>query len=467
MLAPLETSTAEEQLDQNLKKVMGFWYNLRHHKEQARLWYSPSRYDVVPAGRRSGKTEIVGKRRLILRALRGSNFPNPRYFAAAPTRDQVKRIYWNDLKQMIPRHLMLKDPSESKLIIYLINTAEIHLLGMNKPERVEGSPWDGGVLDEYANMKKQTWYEHVRPALSDRKGWCDFIGVPEGRNHYYDIYRDAKERFYNAIRKGKVPNWNPFWWKSADILDPDEIAEAMEDLDELTYRQEYEASFVNFAGMAYYNFTEHRHCAKLDYNPKDDLEFVFDFNVSPGVAGVVQEQWLPTSDVEETWGCGVIGEVYIPKNSNTIRICDKLIADWGEHEGNIFCYGDSTGGSKGTAKVKGTDWQLIKRKLWNHFGRGRVFFHVPKANPRERDRVNSVNSRLLTLNDDVRFMVDPGRAPWTVKDFEGTKLIEGGTGEIDKSEPELTHLTDAHGYRLQKKYPIKTQYVKSKQKYHK
>jgi len=461
MLQPIEISN---DLKEAIRKAN--WYPLRPHNEQARLWLAQSRFNVVPAGRRSGKTELCGKRRLILRALRGTSFPDPKFFAAAPTRDQAKRIYWKDLKRMIPKTFVKPNGiSESHLTISLINNAEIHVLGMDKPERVEGTPWDGGVLDEYANMKKDTWYEHVRAALSDRKGWCDFIGVPEGRNHYYDIYKDAQAQLMWAIKNGTVPEWNAFWWKSADILPPEEIESAKRDLDELTYQQEYEASFVNFSGRAYYNFLDRTHCGKLEYNPKGHLDFCFDFNVNPGVAVVVQEQWLPTSQEEETYGDGIIGEVYIKQNSNTIRVCDKLIQDWGKHKGKIFCYGDFTGGSRGSAAVQGSDWQLVKQKLWSHFGSDRVFFRV-KVNPRERDRINSVNSRLLTLTGYINCMVDPSKAPYTVKDFEGVTLIEGGAGEIDKNtNPELTHLTDAYGYRTWVKYPVKKRYVSSGQKY--
>lgn len=440
------------------------WSKLKYHREQSRLWQSRSRYDVVPAGRRSGKTEIVGKRRLIYRALIGSPFPDPRYFAAAPTRDQAKRIYWKDLKRLTPRNLMARPPSESSLIIFLLTGAEIHVLGMDKPERIEGTPWDGGVLDEYDNMKKDAWGAHVRPALSDRRGWCDFIGVPEGRKQFYELYKEAKAQALEAFKKGEVPEWNAFWWKSADILPPEEIESAKRDLDELTYLQEYEASFVNFSGRAYWPFVEHTHVGRLEYNPKHDLDFCFDFNVSPGVAAVIQEQWLPTSDSEETWGDGVIGEVYIPRNSNTLSVCDRLIKDWGRHKGRITCYGDFTGGSRGSAAVLGSDWQLIKQKLWGHFGPNRVSF-VVKPNPRERDRINSVNSRLLTMSGDVRMMVD-GKCKYTVKDFEGVTLLEGGSGELDKkADSDLTHLTDAIGYRQWIKHPVKKKYAYTGQRH--
>lgn len=60
--------------------------------------------------------------------------------------------------------------SESEMLIRLVNGASVYVIGMDKPERIEGMSWNGGILDEYANMKPGAWPENVRPALSDRAG---------------------------------------------------------------------------------------------------------------------------------------------------------------------------------------------------------------------------------------------------------------------------------------------------------
>lgn len=431
------------------------------HEEQARLLASKARFRVVPAGRRSGKTELVGKRQMVLRCLQCHDakspyyrpYQDPKFFVSAPTRDQAKRIYWNDLKALTPRKYLRCAPNESQLILSFITGAELMVLGMDRPERVEGTPWDWGLLDEYGNMKKDTWPAHVRPSLSDRKGGCDFIGVPEGRNHYYDLYRKAQKRKAEALAKGLEPTWDTFWWPSRDILPPEEIREAQQDLDEITFDQEYNASFVNYSGRAYYAFREDIHCAKLEYDRYSDLIFALDFNVAPGVAVVAQEQVLPTSRAAMS-GTGIIGEVYIARNSNTEIVTNKLVNDWGRHKGRIFLYGDYTGGTSKSSSLMGSDWEIVKRILRAHFGADRLFFRV-KPNPKERDRVNSVNSRLLALDGKVRLMVDPAKAPMVVKDFEGVSLIEGGSGELDKrSNPDLTHLTDAIGYYVWQEYPL-------------
>ena len=437
------------------------FYQLKEHAEQTRLWLSQARFNLVHAGRRSGKTEITGKRKVVINALNGSKYPDPKFFCGAPTRDQAKRIYWKDLKLMT-RDLWADTPSESHLIIPLINGAEIHVLGMDKPERIEGTPWDGGVLDEYGNMKKETWGEHVRPALADRGGWCDFIGVPEGRNHYFDLTETAQKRKAEAIKKGHPIIWDVFWWKSADILDPEEIRQAKEDLDELTYQQEYEGSFVNFEGQAYYAFFRDVHVGRLVYNRKMPLLFMFDFNVSPGCAVVGQEQYLPTS---KNYGTGLIDEVHIERNSTVLKVCDQLIKKYPKHEGPIICYGDATGGAGGPAKIMGSEWQLIKGKLMGYYGGKRVSFRVPRENPREKNRVASVNSRLLSYDGKVKMIVDGNKCHYTIKDFEGVRLKDDGSGALDKSDIALSHLTDAIGYYIWREFPLKKVYEPSNQKY--
>lgn len=424
------------------------WNVLRPHPKHDALMRSTARFNIVPAGRRSGKTEIA-KRRLVRRAIRGSAFDRPSYFYAAPTRDQAKRIAWEDLKRMVPADAMRGPPSESELFIPLWHGGRLWVLGLDKPERIEGSPWDHGVLDEYGNMKAQAWGANVRPALSDRRGTCDLIGVPEGRNHYYDLWLAAEAD----------PEWARFHWTSAEILPPEEIAAAKRDLDVLTYQQEYEASFVNFAGRAYYAFTDdNKRAVRAQYDPKQPLLVCLDFNVAPGVAAIAQEH----RDAKGAGYTAVVGEVWIPDNSNTPAVCRKVLADWAHHTGRVVVYGDATGGARGSAQVQGSDWDLARKVLRDgdpsqdlHGFGGRVRFEVKSANPAERARVNAMNTRCCTADGTRRLYVDPVHAPRVVRDLEGVTLLDGGSGEIDKKKhPALTHISDALGYYVEAVFPI-------------
>lgn len=418
------------------------WYPLRPVPAHLALMRSTARFKVAAAGRRSGKTERA-KREVIKRGLRDSlerRWETYRYFFAAPTRDQAKAIYWSDLKALMPPRL-IADISESYLTVSAITGAEFVVVGMDKPQRIEGSPWNGGVLDEYGNMKATAWPENVRPALSDRLGWAWLIGVPEGRNHYYETALRAQE--------DTTGEWSFHTWASAEVLPPGEVEAARRDLDELTFQQEYEASFVTFSGRAYYPFDRAVHCAPLAYDPDKPLAFAFDFNVAPGVAVVSQEQTLPNGQP----GTAVVGEVWIPRNSNTPLVARRLLADWGHHQGQFEIYGDATGGASGTAKVQGSDWDLIKAEF--RAIASRCVWRVPNRNPPERSRVNAVNSRLRAADGTVRLMVDPQRAPHVVRDLEGVSILEGSAGELDKKgDPSLTHISDALGYHIERRFPV-------------
>ena len=451
------------------------WTKLKSHSEQIKAFRSRKRFNVIPAGRRSGKTDIMGKRKQVLRFMLChdkkypqfySQFDDPKYFIGAPTRDQVKRIYWSDIKGLIPISFLAKPPNESQLILTGRNGAELHLLGLDKPERAEGTPWDWGIIDEIGNVKAKAWPENIRPALSDRKGGCDFIGVPEGRNHFYELANKAKS--------DTTGEWGYYHWKSADILTPEEILSAKSDLDPLVFEQEYEASFVNFTGRAYYSFDPRYNVMNIrhKYNPKRPLVICFDFNVAPGIAVICQELGADVFRVPlgKTVSCA-LEEIYIPRNSNTPRICRKIIQDWSHHKGDVICYGDSTGGSKGTAKVRGSDWDIIKQELMPVFG-NRLHFNVPSVNPKERQRVNAVNSRFRSATNEIKLVIDEKHCPKLIQDFEGVRVIEGSAGEIDKkSDPKLTHLSDAVGYYIHFEYPVfqfwSAEEIRTAMKFHK
>ncbi len=423
------------------------WYLLDYHEVQAQLMATSARFVTVPAGRRSGKTECA-KRYLLGKAMDGTRHNPSRFFFGAPTRQQAKDIFWQDIQALLPSKIMKGSPNISELCVKIRNfsggESHIYVHGLDKPERVEGSPWDGCVIDEIANCKAGAWPLHIRPSLSTpgRPGWAWLIGVPEGRNFYYDMHK-----FACSDQSGE---WAGYWWPSEDILPQAEIEAAKRDLDELSFEQEYRGSFITFAGQAYYNFRAELHEAPLDYDPQAPLVLAFDFNVEPGVAVLGQEMALPNGQ----FGTGWIGQVHIPRNSNTPAVCRKIAEDWGAHQGPVKCYGDATGGARRTSSEFGNDWQIVARDLRPVFGE-RVTFHVKSYNPSERSRINAVNSRLRTAEGVVHMMVDPEKCPALVKDFEGVTLLEGGSGEIDKkADPKLSHISDAVGYYVAEEFPV-------------
>jgi hypothetical protein len=88
---------------------------------QSRVFANDSRFRVVAAGRRSGKTFLACAE--LIRAACG---PGRMAWYVAPTYRQAKRVCWNPLKQMT-RPFWASQPNETDLRIELIGGGTIAL----------------------------------------------------------------------------------------------------------------------------------------------------------------------------------------------------------------------------------------------------------------------------------------------------------------------------------------------------
>ena len=132
----------------------------------------------------------------------------------------------------------------SQLRIDLVNGSMIRLYGADNPDALRGPYLDGVVLDEFADMKPEVWYEVVRPMLADRHGWGTFIGTPKGKNEVPRLTENAK----------KDPQWFHMILKASEsgIIQPTELADLRKEMSEDQYNQEFECSFEAAIRGAFY-----------------------------------------------------------------------------------------------------------------------------------------------------------------------------------------------------------------------
>ncbi len=90
---------------------------------------------------------------------------------------------------------LLSGVSKTDLSITLTNGAFVQLFGLggkgansDTASRLEGQPWHGGLIDEYAKCPPDVFDLNIRPMLAEFEGWCWFIGKPVGRNHHYTYH---------------------------------------------------------------------------------------------------------------------------------------------------------------------------------------------------------------------------------------------------------------------------------------
>ena len=209
-------------------------FNVKFHAKQLEVFNSTSRFKVVAAGRRGGKT-YLSMWTLILRAL-ASKAKDVLY--VAPTLGMAKSIMWQEIKSAAEQ--VTAKISESELALTLVNGITIFLKGADKPDSLRGVGYRYIVLDEYATMKSETWDMILRPTLADVKGDALFIGTPEGKNHFYDLWQDAQD----------LEDWEAFQFNSTDnpLIDPKEIEHAKQTMSTTAFKQEFEASFQTFTG---------------------------------------------------------------------------------------------------------------------------------------------------------------------------------------------------------------------------
>jgi predicted phage terminase large subunit-like protein len=198
---------------------------------QKEVWSSDTRFKIVAAGRRTGKSRLAAWM-LIVNALQADK---GHVFYVAPTQGQARDIMWQTLLELA--HPVVTSSHINNLQIKLVNGATISLKGADRPETMRGVSLKFLVMDEYADMKPEVFEQILRPALADQKGAALFIGTPMGRNHFYDLYKYAE-----LSDDESYESWH-FTSYDNELLDPDEIDLAKKSMSSYAFRQEFMASF--------------------------------------------------------------------------------------------------------------------------------------------------------------------------------------------------------------------------------
>ena len=419
-----------------LDKQLARWYPLIPHPVQLELIAAVGngvRFPLVPAGRRSGKTERF-KRFLVKQA---NTVPGP-YFAGAPTHDQAKKIFWDDLKAFTLSCTHKRRPSESDRIIYPDNGSEIHVIGLDKPQRIEGIPWKGGGIDEFADVKADAWEANILPALNtvspqdpDYRAWCWLLGVPDGLNHYFELCDKAQT--------GSDPNFKVFHWKSAEILPPDVIAAMKMAMSLKQFKQEFEASFETASGRIYEDYSSDNHTAET-IKPHEQLLWYHDFNYTPMSSGI---------GVKRDKGLYLLEEIILT-SAVSRQSALEFVERYKEHKNrHVLLYGDPAGRA-GEKHGHASDYTEIEGVLRSH--NWTVTRKVKPAAPSIKDRQNAVRAKIKNAAGEVSLFVNPQKAPYTHKGLATVQTKDGST--FLEQETDYQHITTAIGYMVDYDYPV-------------
>ena len=382
---------------------------------------NPARFRVVVAGRRFGKTHL-SIRELCYHA----KDPGKDVWYVAPTYKMARQIVWRKLKNKLQDLNWVTKTNETELTITLVNGSVISLKGADNYDSLRGVGLDFIVLDEFADIDPEAWYETLRPTLSDKAGKALFIGTPKGIGNWaYEIYGNSQD---------DAANWQSFSFTTLDggQVPQEEIDQARKDLDERTFRQEYMATFETFSGRIYYSFDRAHNVHKYQGNTPDVLYVGMDFNIDP-MSAVVATRMGDTLHI--------IDEVRI-FSSNTQEVITELKQRFGKSK--LWVYPDPAGNQRKTSAGGVTDVTLLSNAGF--------VVKAPRHHTPVRDRINAVNSRLCSSSGIRHLIIDP-KCKYTIEGLERQTYKEGSS-QPDKDSG-YDHMNDALGYMVDYLFPVR------------
>ena len=390
---------------------------------QKKITDSTKRFRVVIAGRRFGKTHLA-----IRELAYHARIPDQEIIYVAPTYKMAKNIVWRKLKNKLQDLNWIKKHNETELKLELVNGSSISLKGADNYDSLRGTGNHFIVLDEFADIDPEAWFETLRPTLSDTGGKCLMIGTPKGIGNWsYEIFQNALE---------DPESWESFQFTTMDggNVPLEEIEQAKRDLDERTFRQEYMATFETYSGRIYYAFDRQHNVKeiKLEERDLDVLYIGMDFNIDPMSAVIA---------VRKGDDLHVIDEIRM-FSSNTKETVDEIKARYPKSK--VWVYPDPASRQRKTSAGGVTDLTILQNAGF--------VVKAPMAHDPIRDRITAVNSRLCG-SDGVRHLFISPKCKYTIESLERHTYKEGTT-QPSKDEG-YDHMNDALGYMIQYLFPVR------------
>ncbi len=309
--------------------------------------------------------------------------------------------------------------------------ARILLRSLEEFERLRGTnlAWFG--VDELTYCKEAAWLRlegRLRDPGAERL--CGFaVWTPKGHDWVYKRFLVRAAPGYETIIAKAMENRH--------ILDkiPDFYERLRHSYDEKFFRQEVLGEYLNTQeGMAYHAFKRHLHVQEPEVDTEAPLLWALDFNVDPMCSVVAQ---ISGDTVN------VLDEIVLSRAS-TAQACEEFLNRYPNHEKGLRIYGDATGNNM-SSRGK-TDYEIVKASFRRSDYRS-LEYRLGRSNPAVRDRIGSVNARLMNAAGEVNLKVSP-KCDGLIEDLERVSYKEGSSVIDKESDSQRTHLSDALGYLI-------------------
>jgi hypothetical protein len=407
------------------------------HLKQIEAFYDESRFKFLLVGRRGGKTHLICED--ICKSITESP-TKADLFYIGPTLQQAYELIWETMDDRFFQLGWAYEPRISKRRFELPGGRSLYILGAEKIRRIRGHKAYKIYLDELAffGSDLNAVWRAVRPALSDLKGKAIVATTPNGKG------TQAYDFFLNVLEK---KDWKVFNWLTIDnpYIDPKEIEDAKNELDEKSFKQEYMATWESYEGLAYYNFDENRHIKKCQaIDPEKPLYLCLDFNVNPTTLVLRQSEVFGKNEVF------FYKKEYSYKNSSTIDTLRNFCEDYKvlKDKLRLKVRGDSAGKNR-SSQTGRSDYFYVEEMLRTYGFSYQL--EVLSRNPPIIDRLMHVNSYLKNVAGFSRIIIDPS-CKELIRDLS-SQVLEG---RFPSDKDGRGHKADALGYDVNYDYLLKT-----------
>jgi len=390
------------------------------------VYQARSRFKVVVAGRRWGKTQLA-KTSMI----KFAKVKNRLIWYVAPSYRMAKQIMWPELRAALPRR-WVKSVNETTMTITLVNNTRLELKGADNPDSLRGVGIHYLVMDEVQDISPEAWTKVLRPTLASTGGHALFIGTPKAYNFLYELYVLGQKE--ENISAGKWISWQ-FPTITSPFIPPEEIDAAMQDMDDKSFNQEFNASFETMSGRVYHPFDRKIHLKATKFDPERPIWVGQDFNIDPMSTVVMQPQ--------DDGSVHVVDEIVL-RGSNTEEVADELEKRYWRQIDNVVLYPDPAGQYRQHARGE-SDLDIFREK-----GFRKQRYH--RKHPPIADRVNAVNRMLKSADGQVRLYIHP-KCKNLIASLEQT-IYKKGSRDIDK-DADVEHSADALGYGIHYQFPVR------------
>lgn len=389
------------------------------HPGQKQILQQAKRFNHLRCGRRFGKTTLIEE-------LSSISLEGKRVGIWFPTYKDLSEV-WKDLKRTYRSVIRRQNEQLKQLELY--TSGIIDCWSMEEPDSGQGRKYHRAIIDEAAKATKLyiAWENTIRPTLTDYAGDGFIMSRPKGKNNGFYLLEEKHRQFSNWAFFHYTTHDNPY-------IPPGEIEEARLQLDDINFRQEYMAEYVDANDRPFmYAFTDKN--ITNDYVPNPHLPIIFsaDFNKNPMTCLVGQQLDLMTTVAFD--------ELDMPDGS-TPELCDVLKAKYVKWMYNMKVTGDATGRNRSALVVGNLNhYRVFKEKL----DLKDEDIQVPKQNLALSDSRVLCNSVLKN----AKFVITRS-CKRTIKDLE--MAMVDNEGELIKNPTFPAHHFDTARYLIHNCY---------------